>query len=253
MAISTAILRDEGVLKRMQGTPLPRWAYVAARIGSTVVIVLLMTVDHARRSASPPTASTSAASTLPGADRRRWCSAPRRSRRSGSGSRGSSPTPRPRRCSSTCSILPLTFISSIWFPTDGMPKALNDIAKLFPIRALADGLQYAFDPRTDGRGLQRPGPADAGDLDRGRDLPDAPVPAPAAGRGAMTRMTRTTARRDRRRGGRPQSSARRPAHARSVDRAHGRAGDRGVRLACVHPLPAGQRDRQARRRRSSTA
>ena len=39
MAISTAILRDEGVLKRMQGTPLPRWAYVAARIGSTVLIV----------------------------------------------------------------------------------------------------------------------------------------------------------------------------------------------------------------------
>ena len=35
MAISTAILRDQGVLKRMQGTPLPRWAYVAARIGST--------------------------------------------------------------------------------------------------------------------------------------------------------------------------------------------------------------------------
>ena len=39
MAISTAILRDEGILKRMQGTPLPRWAYVAARIGSTLVIV----------------------------------------------------------------------------------------------------------------------------------------------------------------------------------------------------------------------
>ena len=37
MAISTAILRDQGVLKRMQGTPLPPWAYVAARIGSTLV------------------------------------------------------------------------------------------------------------------------------------------------------------------------------------------------------------------------
>jgi ABC-2 type transport system permease protein len=33
MGISTAILRDQGVLKRMQGTPLPRWAYIAARIG----------------------------------------------------------------------------------------------------------------------------------------------------------------------------------------------------------------------------
>ena len=43
MAISTAILRDQGVLKRMQGTPLPPWAYVAARIGSTLVIVLAMT------------------------------------------------------------------------------------------------------------------------------------------------------------------------------------------------------------------
>ena len=44
MAIGTAILRDEGILKRMQGTPLPRWAYIAARIGSTVVIVTMMTV-----------------------------------------------------------------------------------------------------------------------------------------------------------------------------------------------------------------
>src|SRR5437588_5177946 len=44
MAIGTAILRDQGVLKRMQGTPLPRWAYVAARIGSTLAIVLAMTV-----------------------------------------------------------------------------------------------------------------------------------------------------------------------------------------------------------------
>jgi len=44
MAISTAILRDEGVLKRMQGTALPRWAYVAARIGSTVLIVGAITM-----------------------------------------------------------------------------------------------------------------------------------------------------------------------------------------------------------------
>jgi hypothetical protein len=27
------------ILKRMQGTPLPRWAYVAARIGSTLLSV----------------------------------------------------------------------------------------------------------------------------------------------------------------------------------------------------------------------
>src|ERR1700742_4022302 len=42
LAIGTAILRDQGILKRMQGTPLPRWAYVLARIGSATVIMLLM-------------------------------------------------------------------------------------------------------------------------------------------------------------------------------------------------------------------
>jgi ABC-2 type transport system permease protein len=51
------------------------------------------------------------------------------------------------------SVLPLTFISSIWFPIDNLPKALKTIAEIFPIRALADGLQYAFDPRHGGPGF----------------------------------------------------------------------------------------------------
>ena len=53
-------------------------------------------------------------------------------------------------------VLPLTFISGVWFPTTGMPKALNDVANFFPIKPLANGLQYAFNPHTTGRRLQRP-------------------------------------------------------------------------------------------------
>jgi hypothetical protein len=44
IAISTAILRDNGVLKRMRGTPLPRWTYIAGRVGSATVTTLEMTV-----------------------------------------------------------------------------------------------------------------------------------------------------------------------------------------------------------------
>ena len=51
-------------------------------------------------------------------------------------------------------ILPLTFISGIWFVTDGMPSWLQTIAKIFPVRALADSLQYAFDPLTHGSGIR---------------------------------------------------------------------------------------------------
>ena len=152
MAISTAILQDEGVLKRMQGTPLPRWGYVAARIGSTVIIVALMTVVvlglgaaaygvHVRASTLPAVIvvlvlGTAAFTTL-GIGITRFIH-----------SAESAPV------FVNLSVLPLTFLSNIWFPTDKLPKALNDIAKIFPIRPLADGLQYAFDPRTTGAGFK---------------------------------------------------------------------------------------------------
>jgi ABC-2 type transport system permease protein len=38
LAVSTAFARQEGILKRLRGTPLPAWVYVAGRIGSALVI-----------------------------------------------------------------------------------------------------------------------------------------------------------------------------------------------------------------------
>jgi ABC-2 type transport system permease protein len=152
MAIGTAILRDQGVLKRMQGTPLPRWAYVAARIGSTVLIVLAMTAltlalgvtaygVHIRASTLPGLILTlvlgTAAFTTLGIGITRFI-----------------PNAEAAPVVVNLTILPLTFISSIWFPTNGMPKALIDIARIFPLRALADGLEYAFNPFTTGAGLK---------------------------------------------------------------------------------------------------
>ena len=151
MAISTAILRDDGILKRMQGTPLPRWAYIAARIGSTLAIVAMMTVItlalgviaygvHVRASTLPGliltlVVGTAAFTTL------------------GIGITRFIPNAEAAPVVVNLTVLPLTFISSIWFPSDTMPTALKDIAKFFPLRPLADGLQYAFDPRTSGSGL----------------------------------------------------------------------------------------------------
>jgi ABC-2 type transport system permease protein len=152
IAISTAILRDEGVLKRMQGTPLPRWAYVAGRIGSTVVIVFLMSAVTLAlgniaygvtiRGDTLPAVlvalllGTAAFTTL------------------GIGIVRFIPNAEAAPAVVNLAILPLTFISGIWFVTDGMPKWLLDIAKIFPVRALADSLQYAFDPRTTGGGFK---------------------------------------------------------------------------------------------------
>ncbi len=151
LAISTAILRDEGVLKRMQGTPLPRWAYVVARIGSASVIMLAMTVVvlglgaavwglSFRAGALPGLIITlllgTAAFTSIGIGITRFV-----------------PTAESGPVVVNLAVLPLTFISNIWFPTDSLPKVLKDIASVFPIKALASGLQYVFDPRYHGAGI----------------------------------------------------------------------------------------------------
>jgi ABC-2 type transport system permease protein len=51
------------------------------------------------------------------------------------------------------SIFPLLFVSGIFFPLDDAPAWLTTVAGLFPMQRLADGLQYAFDPRTTGLGF----------------------------------------------------------------------------------------------------
>lgn len=44
LAMTVTFLRDEGVLKRVRGTPLPSWAYLAGRIGHAVFIAFLLVV-----------------------------------------------------------------------------------------------------------------------------------------------------------------------------------------------------------------
>ena len=101
MAGGLAIQRDNGLLKRMRGTPLPGWAYVAGRVGSTVAVSLVMTVvmlvlgrvalrrGCARRGAAGDPVG-GAARSAPRSPRSAW----RRSR--------SSPTPRRRPSWPTC-------------------------------------------------------------------------------------------------------------------------------------------------------
>ena len=72
LAISFAILRDDGIIKRVQGTPLPWWTYLAGRVGSTTVNAALMSAvalglaigGSAASGSSTPKASTARASAI---------------------------------------------------------------------------------------------------------------------------------------------------------------------------------------------
>jgi ABC-2 type transport system permease protein len=150
MAIGTAALRDEGVLKRMAGTPLPGWGYVAARVVSTLIVTVLMSAltllighfvynTHVRSATLPGLIGTlalgSATFTALGVALVRYI-------------KNAEAAP----AVVNASILPLTFISGIWFHFQ-LSRTLVDIAKVFPVRALADGLQHAFNPFTKGSGF----------------------------------------------------------------------------------------------------
>jgi ABC-2 type transport system permease protein len=148
MAGGLSIQRDNGLLKRMRGTPLPGWAYVAGRIGSTALISVVMTVVmlvlgrvcfdvHLRAEAVPAVVVTvllgaatfaalgmAAVSLIPNAE-----AAP---------------------VVANVLILPLSFISGIWYPLTGAPDWLVDLAKVFPVERLASALHVAFDPLNHG-------------------------------------------------------------------------------------------------------
>jgi ABC-2 type transport system permease protein len=151
MAISTAILREQGVLKRIAGTPLPGWAYVAARISSTLLTTAMMTLVvlaigriaygvQVRLATLPGLLAAvllgSAAFTALGVGLVRYIK-----------SAEAAPAV------INFAILPLTFISGVWFHSN-LSTLITDIAKVFPVRPLAHALQYAFNPLTTGSGIQ---------------------------------------------------------------------------------------------------
>jgi ABC-2 type transport system permease protein len=50
-------------------------------------------------------------------------------------------------------MLPLYFISGVFVPNVNLPTWLRDVAEVFPVQHLADGLHHAFDPATHGAGF----------------------------------------------------------------------------------------------------
>lgn len=151
LAIRMTMSRDLGILKRVRGSPVPTWAYLGGQVGSSLLVtfmLLFLTValgvgafDVAfRRSTVPGLVLTLALGAAC------FCAL-------GLAVSGLCPNADAAPAIVNFSIFPLLFISGIFFPLDTAPRWLSSLAKLFPMQRLADGLQYAFDPRTRGMGF----------------------------------------------------------------------------------------------------
>jgi ABC-2 type transport system permease protein len=151
IAMKMAISRDLGILKRIKGTPVPTWSYLAGQIGSSIVTtieiitltlgvgVLVYGVDF-RWDTLPGLLLTVALGAAC------FCAL-------GLAISGVCPNGDAAPAIVNFSVFPLIFVSGIFFPLDGAPSWLLSVAKLFPVQHLANGLQYAFDPRTAAPGV----------------------------------------------------------------------------------------------------
>ncbi len=133
LAITLVLRRESGVLKRGRGTPLPTGVYLAAAIGSTVVVIAISAVAQilvARfvlDSGWPARPVQLAAALLIGALVFAALGiALTGAIRSGEGSSGLV----------SAIYLPLTFISGVFFSVETMPRVLQVIADISPLTYL---------------------------------------------------------------------------------------------------------------------
>jgi ABC-2 type transport system permease protein len=142
IAMSITIRRDSGVLKRLRGTPLPDWAFMAGVIGSSVIITALLAAFTiafgmvAYGVHAPEHVPALAASLALGA--MTFCAL-------GLAMSAVIPNADSAPAIVNLPLLLLVFISGTFFPID-LSSVLAKIAQYFPVRHLITASYAAFDP-----------------------------------------------------------------------------------------------------------
>lgn len=151
LVISVTAQRESGVLKRRRATPVPAWVLIAGRALTAIVVALavmtvLLLIGRFGYGVRLPT------HTLPGVvvtavvGAISFCVLGYAFTTVIKNEDAAQPMVQ-------AAMLPLYFISGIFIPNVNLPTWLRDVAEVFPVQHLADGLHHAFDPATHGIGL----------------------------------------------------------------------------------------------------
>jgi ABC-2 type transport system permease protein len=144
LGIGTAIARDNGILKRIRGTPIPPWAYIAGRVASAVYLAfiamaLMMAVGVIFYGVQIIARTLPAAllTFVVGVS----CFAAL-----GMLVAALSPNGDAAPAITNATLLPVAFISNIFFPIDDPPRWMEIAGNFFPLKAFAESFRDAFDP-----------------------------------------------------------------------------------------------------------
>jgi ABC-2 type transport system permease protein len=152
LATSVAIARDDGILKRLRGTPMPAWIYVAGRViqatfaallaavlmvGAGVLVFHVKLIGHLL----PAAIVTLLVGTVG------FCAL-------GLALAAICPNGEAAPAMANFTWLPIAFISSIFFPLDSAPRWLQTLGGIFPVKHFAEAKQASFSPYPQGSGFR---------------------------------------------------------------------------------------------------
>jgi len=144
--------REAGQLKRLRGTPLPQWVFIAGRVGMGVLVATAMTVlmlvigvlVYGVDLPGLPIVGFFVVALLGAASFAALGIAVTR----GIPSRSAA------SAVTNAIVLPLYFVSGIFVPADSIPDWVNQVGDLFPVKRLYVALLAALDPEASGLGIQ---------------------------------------------------------------------------------------------------
>jgi ABC-2 type transport system permease protein len=141
LAFNLTLLRDEGVLKRIRGTPMPAGAYLAGLVGSATLnallqVILVVAIGNLLYGVDwPQDPLLLAGFTLLGV----VCFAAL-----GVAFSHLIPHEDAAPAYTNAVFLPLIFISGVFYSADDLPETLKAIAEALPLKHLIDGLSEAI-------------------------------------------------------------------------------------------------------------
>jgi ABC-2 type transport system permease protein len=151
LVISITAQREAGILKRRRATPVPAWVLIVGRtltamsVSLTVMTVLLLVGRfaygvHLPTSTIPSIAVTAVIGSVT------FCVLGYALSTAIASADAAQPMVQ-------AIMLPLYFISGVFIPNVNLPGWLRQVAEIFPVQHLADGLHHAYDPAAHGVGI----------------------------------------------------------------------------------------------------
>ncbi len=147
LANMVPIRRDEGVLKRWRGTPLPTWIYIAGFICSAiliafvgVILMLALGVVVYDLEIEPAKMPAAAVTFLVGVGSFAAL---------GMALAAVVKTASSASAAANAIILPLAFVSNIFIQVDDAPRWIEVLGDIFPLKAFVEAFQDCFNPLVD--------------------------------------------------------------------------------------------------------